>query len=280
MKIFLFIFFIYNFLPAQKFQFEKEIGNFTAANGFSISPQGFIYVADISSDEIYKLDTLGKLLKTIGGYGWDNNQFDDPVDIFTTPLRVYVSDKNNHKIKEYDKDLNLISVLFTRDSDEQNSRFGYPLGCTISSLGDMFVLDFENKRIIKFDIYKKFNLNFGGFDAGGYSLNKPLSIASAFNKIFIADEKNLLAFDFFGNGILNLELNFNLNSLKFSNDLLILTNENEIFSIDLSNSMQLSKIELCKIESLPSFKSAFIFNDKLYVLTSTKILIFGKEYFE
>ena len=134
--------------------FQNALGKFTDASSFSYNPSGFFYVADRHTNEIFKIDTLGNIIKYIGGYGWDESNFDDPIFIFSTLLNVYVTDKNNHRIQIFDKDLNYITQLSNKNLEStnknlENSKFGYPLGCVVSSMGDFFVLDSENKRILK-----------------------------------------------------------------------------------------------------------------------------------
>jgi len=66
------------------------MGKFKNASSFTYSSAGFIYVTDSGTDEVYKLDTLGNLLKSAGGYGWDPGLFDVPTGIYANPLSVYV----------------------------------------------------------------------------------------------------------------------------------------------------------------------------------------------
>ncbi|HEX9252018.1 MAG TPA: hypothetical protein VF870_07225, partial [Ignavibacteriaceae bacterium] len=123
-KIFILYIVISSTIFAQSFNYTESIGKFKKASSFYITANGLIYVSDSGSDEIVLLDTLGNVLKTFGGYGWDQNSFDDPADVFADPLTIYVADKNNHKIKRFDKNLNFIYALYTRDSDIQEEQFG------------------------------------------------------------------------------------------------------------------------------------------------------------
>ena len=88
---------------SQTFVYQGSIGSFKNASAFYITSAGYLYVTDKNSDEVYKLDTLGNKLKDTGGYGWTEATFDQPSDVFATPLNVYVSDKNNHRIQRFDK---------------------------------------------------------------------------------------------------------------------------------------------------------------------------------
>ena len=166
---------------SQGFIYSSSIGKFKDASSFCITSAGFIYVTDSGTNEVYKLDTLGNVLKYAGGYGWDDGMFDNPSDVYANPLSVYVCDKNNHRVERFDKDLNYIWQLNTRNSDTTGQRFGYPLGCAVSRQGDLYILDSENKRIVKFDLFGNFALNFGGYDAGIYSLVNPKKIAVSDN---------------------------------------------------------------------------------------------------
>jgi len=267
---------------SQEFRFNSSFGKFRNASSFYINSAGFIYVSDIGSDEIYKLDTLGNMEKEIGGYGWDEEAFDDPVDVFATPLNVYVSDKNNHRIQRFDKDLNFISQLSARENAPLNEQFGYPLGCVTSSQGDLFILDSENKRIIKFDLFGNFIQNFGGYEAGEYMLNSPERLAiSGNNNIYVLDGDDIKIFDQFGNGAAVFPAETKLNNIKIIFSNLTVNNEDEIFFADLKNpSLILNKLILKDYpedyKEKPEIICSLIFNDKLYILTSKEILVYSK----
>lgn len=262
----------------QKFFLTDSIGKFESASSFYISSNGLIYVTDKGKDELIQLDTLDNLVEDIGGFGWNQSQFDEPVDVFADPLSVYVTDKNNHRIQRFDRKLNYISQFYTRENENQNERFGYPLGCVVSNQGDLYVLDSENKRVIKFDLFGNYQLHFGGIDAGEFSLTLPKSISISSNgTVFVSDENNLIAFDQFGNGLLKLRFDEEINSIETVFDRIILTTKNKIYCSDLSSGKN-EFIPLGIDDNLPAqIASALVFNEKLYILTVKKILIFSPE---
>lgn len=264
------------FSLSQQFNYLGSIANFNQASSFYISANGSIYIADTGKDEILQIDSIGNVIKVFGGYGWDENSFDDPVDIFSDPLSVYVADKNNHRIQKFDKNLNYISSLFTRDSDDPQQAFGYPLSCAISSLGDLFILDSENKRVVKFNLFGKFLQNFGGFDAGNFILNNPTQLAVASNgNVFITDEDRVVVYDQYGSGILKINMAQSINSVRILFDHLTITSEKEIFYSNLKNvDAKLTKVSLEGFDDLSKIKSAIFFNEKLYVLTEKSLLVF------
>ena len=143
----------------QSFEFENAFGKFKGASSFFINPAGIIYVTDKTTDEIYMLDTLGHQVHSIGGYGWRESAFDNPVDVYADALKVFITDKNNHRIQRFDKNLNYNFQIATRESSIEVEQFGYPLSAVMSNQGDIFILDSENQRIVKFDIFGNFIQN-------------------------------------------------------------------------------------------------------------------------
>ena len=214
-NLILLIIFFCTSLNAQYFEFNKSFGDFKNASSFYITANGMIYVSDSGSDEVILLDTLGNTLKTFGGYGWDDNSFDYPADVFADPLTIYIADKNNHSIKRFDKNLNYLSSLKKRDSDNSEEQFGYPLSCATSNQGDLYFIDSENKRVMMFDIYGNYKISLGGFDAGKYQLSNPTKLAvSSSNKIYVIDNEDVFVFDDFGNGVNIINIGKELNSIR------------------------------------------------------------------
>ena len=272
----LFVFIALSF--PQKYQLENKIGHFVNASSFYISPAAFVYVSDINTDEITAIDTSGKLLMKIGGYGWRQSAFDQPADVYADALKVFVADKNNHRIQRFDKNLNFNFQISTRQSEIEEERFGYPLSAAMSNQGDVFILDSENSRIIKFDIFGNFLQNFGGYDYGNYALQKPVQLAvSMRNDIFVIDGNQIIIFDQYGNASGKFSGADEFRSIRIIYDWLTVTSENKIFIANLKSSeFSLKEVILEDFGEKVEIVSALIFNSKLYLLTRKEILIFGK----
>lgn len=261
----------------QNYRYVDSIGKFKDATSFCINSAGIIYLTDASTDEVYKLDTLGNILKYTGGYGWNQSEFDHPSSVFATPLNVYVSDKNNHRIQRFDKDLNFISQLDTRENDNRAERFGYPLGCVTSLQGDLYVLDSENKRIIKFDLFGNFSQNFGGYDAGLYQLSNPIQLAvSPSNNVYVLDDSTkIVVFDQYGNGTGIITLKGKNSGLSINYNNLTVNSSKDIYlSVLNSDNTKITKLVLGGYEGDAKFISSTVFGSRLYVLTAKSILIF------
>lgn len=263
---------------AQDYVLDYSFGNFSSASAFSITSSGFIYIADDGDDSLIKLDTLGNVVKEIGGYGWGESAFDTPSDIFANPLTVIVSDKRNHRIQLFNKDLNFISELSTRERDNSEERFGYPLSCALSSMGDLYVLDSENIRVLKFDLFGNYIQNFGGFDGGIFSLKNPIKLAvNSDNSILVLDDSVLIIYDQFGTGKEKIKLGKSFTNLGTTFNSLILNNDNEIYmgSFGIGENI-LSKIDLIGSNGGLKILSCSVFNNKLYVLTPKEVFVFNK----
>lgn len=277
-KIFLVLLILSFRVFPQQYIYQYSLGKFNDASSFHINSAGFIFITDASSSQISKLDTLGKTIKDAGGFGWQESQFDFPSNIFATTLNIYVADKNNHRIQRFDKDLNFISALYTRENDDKNSRFGYPLGCVISNQGDLFILDSENKRIVKFDLFGNYIQNFGGYDYGKYALNSPVDLAAdQNNNIYVVDGKKIVIYDSFGTGMGAMETAEDLISIKIIFNNMTINSKNNVYYYDLTKGLgQPEKLNVDLTEGAGDIKATLIFNSKLYVLMPKEILVFKR----
>lgn len=263
---------------AQKFQLEATYGKFINATSFYINPAGFIYVTDSYTDEVYALDTLGNLMLKVGGFGWRETAFDDPVDVYADALKLYVSDKNNNRIQRLDKNMNFNFQIYTKDSDNEAERFGYPLSAVMSNQGDVYILDSENTRIVQFDIFGNFIQNFAGYDYGNFALQNPKQLAvSNKNDIYVIDGNEILIFDQYGNSLKKISGVDDVISIRIIFNWMTLSTNDKIYVANLRSPELILKEVL--LENLPTdttIVSSLIFNEKLYLLTRKQILVFNR----
>lgn len=179
---------------------KTSFGQFDRAARITLGPQGWVYVVDAGGNAVQVFKSLAAPAITVGGFGWTPFSFDDPTGAATDGLNLYVADRGNHRIQRFDRNLNFISTLFTRDTAAAFARFGYPAGVALSRLGDLFILDGENVRALKFSQQSTFERAFGEIDAEGRKLRRPVKILlSARDQVFILEPDRLLEFDYFGN---------------------------------------------------------------------------------
>jgi DNA-binding beta-propeller fold protein YncE len=252
-------------------------GEFENATSFYINSAGVVFVTDDVTDEVYQLDTLGNELNSTGGFGWEINAFDDPVDVFADPLKVFVTDKNNHRIQRFDKYLNFNFQFYNRDSEIEEERFGYPLSAVQSNLGDVFILDSENKRILKFDLFGNFIQTIGGYDYGNYTLTDPVQLAvSMRNNIYVLDGNKIYIFDNYGTALGNIVAGEEIRSIRIIFQWLTLNSGKNIYISNLnSKERDLVEVVLTGLDDEFEIVSSLVFNSKLFVLTPKRIIIFS-----
>jgi len=179
-------------------------GQLRSPEGISTDPKGNIYVADTGNNRIQKFDTNGKLLNFIGGFGWDSEQFQRPVDICAeNGLDVFVADYENRRIERYDKDLNWIFSLYSNPRVEDRLRFGFPNSVSLSIHGDLFIVDSDNQRVLKFNSMREPVQSFGDFDWGEGALTEPQKIhVSRDDQVYVSDRGDrgrVMVYDYYGN---------------------------------------------------------------------------------
>jgi hypothetical protein len=180
----------------------------TAADSISIKGTqldvdvyGNIIVLDTERNivRLYSKDRI--LLRELGGSGWENDQFDRPAGLWArNGIDIFVADYGNHRIQRFDRKLNFISTFSTRESSNPDERFGYPTAVALSRLGDLYICDGENSRILKVNRFTQVERVFGGFDAGKGRLQHPSSLQMGpKDHVYVLDGKRIVVFDSFGN---------------------------------------------------------------------------------
>ncbi|MBN2411298.1 NHL repeat-containing protein [candidate division KSB1 bacterium] len=181
----------------------EQPGQLIQPNGLVVDPNGFIYVADTGNNRLQKFDNKGRLVSSIGGFGWDSEQFQQPMDICSgNSLDFYIADQENGRIERYDKDLNWISSIYSNQVLPENLQFVFPISLSMSIHGELFIVDSEYKRILKFNSRFEPATMFGDFDWGQGALDKPAQVfVSRNDQVFVSDQDKhcIKVYDYFGN---------------------------------------------------------------------------------
>lgn len=269
------IFFISE-ITSQSLILEKLIPLKFEVDNFSINEnRNFIILTSSTTNEVIKINLNGTIQKKIGGFGWNDGQFDYPSSVVSTAIDIYVADYNNNRIQRFDYNLNFISSLTSSDIIS----FEYPVSINLSSRGDLYILDSKNKKILKINGFSRLERTFGNYESGEIVFSEPKLIKlDNLQRIYVLDKHKIIVFDQFGNFLKSIPIPNNLENeiLDFQpvqNSIFLLT-ETEIFRFDES----LTKLFIDK-ETInkAKFKRLEIKLDKFYLLTNRGILIFRKE---
>jgi len=179
--------------------------------------------------------------------------------------------KNNDRIQRFDKDLNFLS-LFSGNNSDSEINFAYPTCIEISRIGDLFLLDTDNNRILKFSLTGEYQLEIGSNDAGIYALSNPINFTiDQFGNIFVLDDNRVKVFDQYGNGQTSFELTLSAKGIHAYENKLIYFDDIKIIIYNFKE----RKIEFEMID-LNNLSDELIIDVKiireyLFVLTSQKI---------
>ncbi len=204
----------------------KMLRSFQDATAISADQFLNVYVVESSLNFIIKLSPKGDSLHTISGYGSDHYQFNGPSGIDARITNsVFISDRFNHRIEQYNKDLTYSGTLYTRDNIDPTTRFGYPAAVAADEAGNIYVADGENKRVLK--ARSDFSVD---RIIGGYSdavrpdaiLSNPIGLAvvSRDQHLIVLDNggASLVEFDNLGNLLARTQLNEEARAISASND--------------------------------------------------------------
>ncbi len=250
--------------------------NFKSATAISINSLDHIFVTDGEENTLVKLNRNGDIIASIGGYGWDVSTFDSPEDVISKNFTLYVVDKNNHRIQLFDRDLNFIGLIKPQDNNE--SEFRYPTSIDVSDQGDIYVLDSEHSRVLKFNSSGNLTAKIGDIDAGNFALSSPKDLALFDNNFCIVISANdLLVFDLFGNGITEISFPFEAKKITTWDKKCFISTSSEVFCFSLTD---LDSPVFTKIHTLADdnkIENITVKNNELFILTNKAIYIIDLE---
>ena len=209
MKSFLFLFLFCITLSAREFieagRIDGQGKAFNHPQAVALSSDGQLYVVDSGNNRIQIFDKRGQFLRTIGGFGFESDQFDNPTDIWTRSfINIYISDYNNRRVQRYDRRLNFISSLISDEADDPDVQFEEIRSCALNSNNDLFILERGENKIVKINRRGEKERSFGTYESGDGELQEPQQLDILKNNFLLVSDagaKSVFVFDFFGNFI-------------------------------------------------------------------------------
>lgn len=226
---------------------QKQVsGRGHGGTRLDVDIHGTVTVVDGEKNVVRQYSRELVLLKEIGGSGWGGDQFDKPAGVWArNGIDIFVADYGNHRIQRFDRHLTLISSLFTRDREDPNERFGYPTDVALSRLGDLFICDMENSRVLKVSGLSKVERTFGGFGAGKGRLYKPNQLDIGPNdNVYVQDGRRVVVFDTFGNYVHAIEGLFEQDPLMYADEKGLVVLDGKRFYVFDDNMRRLATVVL------------------------------------
>jgi len=258
---------------------DRTFGKFANAVSISASAGGQLFVLDEAKNELSQFSIKGELLKTIGGKGWGDLEFDSPTDVSTNfALDVYVADYNNRRIQRYDRGLNFVQSITADNIVPALSGSFYPHASALSAQGELFVVESDGRRVLKFDPSQRFEREFGAFNGGAGALTNPSDIAvTPEGKVFVLDAPRVVEFDTYANYVSSIQLDSLPNplTLNLSSHGLLVTSANDVreYSFDGAREFDITHEGLIENKSNDEFRDAVMIGPTLYLLTSHAVVV-------
>ena len=108
--------------------------------------EGYLYL--VSNHCIKKFTSTGQHISTFSSYGFKPGQIDIPTSIIIDNNLLYVSERYNNRISIFDTNGCFIHCFGKRGSGK--GEFNSPYGITVDSLGNLYVSDSYNDRLVVF----------------------------------------------------------------------------------------------------------------------------------
>ncbi len=209
LKSLIVLLFLTHFLTAQQFveHFRfggagQDSGKFNDPRAIALSDDGTLFVVDSRNNRLQLFTTDGKYLKSIGGFGFEPDQFDYPVDIWVKSLlNIYVSDYNNRRLQRYDRQMNFLAQLTSNPNWPEEYRFGEVLSCALNAQNDLFILDHQEEKVVKLNRNGQPERSFGTYESGAGELEEAVQVDIFQNRYVLVSDaglKSVMVFDFFG----------------------------------------------------------------------------------
>lgn len=194
---------IYNSNFEARVASQVEIQN---AAAIDVDVRGTLYIVDSGRHQLLQISPDAKEVIAVGGFGQSLEEFDNPRDVATTTLDVFIADYNNNRISRFDKNLNALSEL--RSKQAAPFDFERVISVAVSSQLDLFILEDGSKKIIKFDRFSSPSVTFGGiYETYGQLLDPRQLELDNKSRLFVTDpaQSAVIVFDYLGNYLKTLE---------------------------------------------------------------------------
>jgi DNA-binding beta-propeller fold protein YncE len=258
---------------------DRTFGTFSNAVSLSVNAGGELFVLDAGRNELSQFSPSGKLLKTIGGRGWGDLEFDSPTDVCANfALDIYVAEYNNRRLQRFDRKMNLVQSFTVDNIMPSLSGAFYPRACALSSQGEMFVVESDGRRILKFTPAQQLEREFGSFNAGAGALLDPHDIAvTPEGRVLVLDGHRVVEFDTYANYIASISLDslpMPTSISATSNSLLVVDAQRiAVYSNDGTKQGEVTAGSIVGLEGKEEFRDAVATSTTLYILTLHTVIV-------
>ncbi|MCM3870582.1 MAG: phage tail protein I [Pyrinomonadaceae bacterium] len=185
-------------------------------SGIAVDVDGTIYFTDPKNHRLFKIDACDDSicrLSCIGGEGSKPTQLNTPRGLLIPDYRhsLFLADSGNHRVQVFDIDSWQLGGVWGQSSmaaepqaSSDAGRFNTPWSLAADHHGNVYVVDYENRRVQRFNRTGDVKPSFWEQMANAKILKRPSGIAVHDDqralRIYVIDETLHSVFVFYGNG--------------------------------------------------------------------------------
>ncbi len=182
-------------------------GQFKEPWSVALDSGGNVWTLDTGNDRVEKFSGTGIFSGTYGKEGTGNLQFKEPkgIAVNQTTGNVYVTDTKNNRLEELNSSGAFVETIGWGVSDEKaelevckssckagiagsgNGQLSSPIGVTIDTQGNIWIVDSGNDRIEKLSEAGAYGGQFGSKGSGNGQLTEPAGIAMSEGSLYVVD---------------------------------------------------------------------------------------------
>ena len=171
--------------------YGKEPGQFVWPSGIALDSDRNIYVTDAWTDRVSVFTVDGDFIRSFGSSGHGDGQFRRPSGIDIDDLRQRSGRRYPQRPRFRSSPVTAVSFHSGVPRGSAPGEFRSPWGITIDTYGYVYVADYKNHRIQKFDPDGGFMFAVGSHGAGDYEFDHPSDVAvDPAGDIYVCDWAN------------------------------------------------------------------------------------------
>ena len=149
--------------------------------GIATDGKGNVYVTS-EGHKLWKFNRHGEVVKSVGKYGENIGEFDEPYKVRYHNHQVYVCDSSNGRVQVFDSNLN-----FVRSFGDGPNQLKDPRDIDFDYQGNIYVVDFEKDRVLVFSEDGQYLRHFGQWDESEDELGSPQGLCVRGDYVYVTE---------------------------------------------------------------------------------------------